>query len=136
MPKIFITLVSVLTMSSAAFASAVELCEWFPSGRGGQEKTYLCIQKLSATRGTVSIKSSQGSRTCDASIRGRTWTSRCKISTDIQFDGLSLVSEESSLEFSVYELENPETNAPSATLDFHSPEHGINGWKRWNLNAE
>jgi hypothetical protein len=31
---------------------------------------------------------------------------------------------------------NPETRRPAATLDFHSPARGINGWQRWNMNAD
>ena len=128
-------LASILTIDSVARAQSDELCDWFPSGSGDEERTYLCVQKISATQGLISIRAPHGSRTCDASIKGTKWTSRCKISTDIQFEGLTIIKENPVLEFSVYPRINPETNRPAATLDFHSPEHGINGWKRWNMNA-
>lgn len=127
---------ATILMSSTVFAHSEELCDWFPSGPGGEEKTYICIQQLGETRGLLSIRSPHGSRSCDASIKGTYWTSRCKISTEITFDGLTFIKENAPLEFSVYMRLNPETNRPAATLDFHSPQHGINGWKRWNMNAQ
>lgn len=130
-----------LVMLGASFfafssqSSAEELCDWFPSGPRGESKTYLCVEKISSSSGLISIRTPHGSRTCDAKVRGTTWVSNCKISTDIEFDGLTIFKENSTIEFSVMTRPNPETGRAAATLDFHKPEHGINGWKRWYLNA-
>jgi hypothetical protein len=137
MNKILSRAIVLLSLSlptmNAVFAE--EICDWFPSGPRGSSKTYLCVEKTTATSGIISIKSANGSRSCDASIRGSTWTSACKISTDIDFDGLSVIKETSTMEFSVLYRINSETGRTAATLDFHKPEYGINGWTRWNLNV-
>jgi hypothetical protein len=128
-------LVPFFTLTFGGKAMAEELCDWFPSGPRGAGKTYLCAEKISESRGVISIKSAQGVRSCDATIRGTTWVSSCKISTEVEFDGLPIIKESTKLEFSVMYRLNPETGRNAATLDIHKPEQGINGWKRWNLNV-
>lgn len=129
-----LTLITALFLGSNPIFAAGELCDRMPLGQNQSNTTYLCVEELSSTRGIVKFKSNNAEKICDAKIRGTSWTASCKITSEVQIDGMTLINETLPLKFSVMSWNNPETDRPAATVDFQSPEQGIMGIKRWYLH--
>ena len=133
MKSLILSVIAASTAGFAGSANAQVLCDWFPSGPRGSEKSWFCIEQLSGSRGIITFRSGQDTRSCGAVVKGTKWKSDCEVSTTIHVDGMTVVEESPSIVLSVMFYQNPETGKPAATVDFMEPSRGINGWQRWTM---